>query len=525
MGRRLVRRSTVLSAVAVVFAAGGSLAWANVDPAAPAYRTALVATGDVAQLLTATGSVQNIDRTKVSFPVTGTVATVTTEVGATVTKGQVLASLVTAPLTDAVVAATAVAAKAAATLEADSATTSAPTTTSTTSSKAPTTTPAGNAPASSAGIAKALADSARLLATAQQSSKAVAVACGPASSPRPSNEASPAATPTESATASPTPAAAGRNASVDDCATALTAALSAEQKVAAAQVAVSRALQPSATAAGVSAPAAKTTPAAPAASAAANATAGGGNQAATSGETQAARVTTDGAAVAAADVALVVAKSNLAGATLTSPVAGRIASQPFAVGASSGALSIVVVAPGAMQVTANVPATALPTLRVGQAAVVTPDGTSRSIAGTVAAIGLLPTSSTSGSTTTYPVTVLVTKPGSALVEGAAASVAITVKAVKGVLTVPNSALSDGAVTVLSQGKTVVTRVQTGAAGPLRTEVTSGLRLGQQVVLADLSAALPANSTTTRGFGATGGPPGAGGFGGGATGGQGTRPGG
>jgi hypothetical protein len=120
----------------------------------------------------------------------------------------------------------------------------------------------------------------------------------------------------------------------------------------------------------------------------------------------------------------------------------------------------------------------------------------------------------------------VTEPGTALVEGAAASVAITVKAVKGVLTVPNSALSDGTVTVLSQGKTVVTRVQTGAVGPLTTEVTSGLQLGQQVVLADLGAALPANSTTSRGFGATGGPPGAGGISGGAPGGgQGVRPGG
>jgi hypothetical protein len=229
--------------------------------------------------------------------------------------------------------------------------------------------------------------------------------------------------------------------------------------------------------------------------------------------------------VAAAQVALDIATKNLAGATLTSPVTGRVASQPFVVGASSATGSIVVVVPGAVQITASVPATALSVLKVGQGAAVTPDGATTALSGTVAAIGLLPTASSSGSTTTYPVRVVVSKPGTALVEGAAASVAITVKSVRGVLTVPNSALSDGAVSVLSQGKLVVTRVQTGAVGPLTTEVTSGLKAGQQVVLADLGAALPANSTATpRGLGGTGGPPG--GFSGGPPGGgQGVRPGG
>lgn len=242
-------------------------------------------------------------------------------------------------------------------------------------------------------------------------------------------------------------------------------------------------------------------------------------------QSQAARVITDQAAVAAAQVALDIATKNLAGATLTSPISGKIASQPFVAGASSGTSSIVIVAPGAVQVTVNVPATSLSSLKVGQPAAVTPDGSTAASSGTVAAIGLLPTSSSSGSTTAYPVQILVAKPGSAFVEGAAALVAITVKTVHAVLTVPNSALSDGAVMVLSQGKAVQTRVQTGAVGPLTTEVTSGLKAGQQVVLADLGATLPANSTTTpRGLGGTGGPPG--GFTGGpATGVQGARPGG
>jgi hypothetical protein len=288
----------------------------------------------------------------------------------------------------------------------------------------------------------------------------------------------------------------------------LKAALAAQQQVARSQATAARALQTATTAAG-STPTATAKPTAalvagPTAAAGASTGSGGGQGVAT-GQSQAARITTDQAAVAAAEVALTIANQNLAGSTLTSPVAGTIASQPFVIGASSGTSSIVIVVPGAVQVTVNVPAAALSTLKAGQPATVTPDGSTTVLSGIVSAIGLLPTSSTTGSTTTYPVQVLVAKPGSAVLQGAAASVAITVKTVKSVLTVPNSALSDGAVMVLSQGKLVRTPVQTGAVGALTTEVTSGLQAGQQVVLADLGAALPANSTTTtRGFGGTGG---------------------
>jgi hypothetical protein len=227
--------------------------------------------------------------------------------------------------------------------------------------------------------------------------------------------------------------------------------------------------------------------------------------------------------VSAAQVALDIAHRNLVGATLLSPLTGKVATQPFSVGSSSGSHSILVVGPGAVQVTVSVPATSLSALKVGQPALVTPDGSTTPSQGSVAQIGLLPTATTSGSATTYPVIVSVAHPGSAFVEGGAAAVAITVKTVHDVLTVPNSALSDGSVTVLTAGRTTVTRVQTGAVGALRTQVTAGLEAGQQVVLADLSAPLPANSTTsTRTFGGQqggfpgGGPPG--GFSGGRPGG-------
>lgn len=62
-------------------------------------------------------------------------------------------------------------------------------------------------------------------------------------------------------------------------------------------------------------------------------------------------------------------------------------------------------------------------------------------------------------------------------------------------------------------------VKTGYAGTLATQVTSGLTAGQQVVLADLSTALPTNTTNARRFGVGGGGA-AGGLGGSGLGGAG-----
>ena len=90
----------------------------------------------------------------------------------------------------------------------------------------------------------------------------------------------------------------------------------------------------------------------------------------------------------------------------------------------------------------------------------------------------------------------------------AASVSITVATAKNVLTVPTSAVHAigtlHTVTVLDSGKASVVQVKVGAADGVRTQITSGLRAGQQVVLADLSEPLPTNDTTNRlGGGLTG----------------------
>ena len=65
------------------------------------------------------------------------------------------------------------------------------------------------------------------------------------------------------------------------------------------------------------------------------------------------------------------------------------------------------------------------------------------------------------------------------------------------------------VTVYAGGKTKVTRVTVGTRGPVMTRITSGLTIGQQVVLADLSKSLPTNNLNNQ-FPGPGGGPGIGG---------------
>jgi hypothetical protein len=103
-----------------------------------------------------------------------------------------------------------------------------------------------------------------------------------------------------------------------------------------------------------------------------------------------------------------------------------------------------------------------------------------------------------------------------MADGSQAAVSLVTTTVRGAVTVPTSAiLGSGAsatIRVLSGGTVTTTRVVVGAVGAERVQVTSGLKPGQQVVLADLSEPLPTGDTATGRFGggggfAGGGPPG------------------
>lgn len=108
-------------------------------------------------------------------------------------------------------------------------------------------------------------------------------------------------------------------------------------------------------------------------------------------------------------------------------------------------------------------------------------------------------STTTGSTTSYPVTVELTAPGVHLYDGTSAGVTITTRSADHVLTVPTSAVrtlgDQHTVEVLEAGAPRTVRVGVGAMGPRRTQITSGLTAGTSVVLARLDEPLPSNSTT------------------------------
>lgn len=240
------------------------------------------------------------------------------------------------------------------------------------------------------------------------------------------------------------------------------------------------------------------------------------------GQTTASRLITDRAAVAAAQVTLDDANANLVKSVLRAPIAGVVSSLGITKGATAATSDTVTITkPGPARVTVDVASANYASVRVGQAVSVTPAGATKTVAGQVASIGLLPTSSTTASSTSYPVIVLVPD-GVALASGSRAQASIVIKTVKSAVTVPNSALTTvltgtARVSVLSAAHKVSSKlVQTGVTGSAITQVTGGLAVGDTIVLADRSASLPSNSSTSNTrvgqFGAGGGLP-AGGFGG------------
>jgi macrolide-specific efflux system membrane fusion protein len=177
-------------------------------------------------------------------------------------------------------------------------------------------------------------------------------------------------------------------------------------------------------------------------------------------------------------------------------------------------------------------------VKVGQLATVTVSATGEELAARVIDVGVLSSSSSTSTTGTaasssssavaYPVTLRLTQTSAKIKPGMTASADIVTSQATG-LTVPTQALRGNTVT-LASGST--SQVQTGVAGDSTTQIVSGLKAGDEVVVTSTSATAGASSTgrssTTQqgtqglqgaggGFrgGGTGGPPAGGGFPGGA----------
>ena len=235
----------------------------------------------------------------------------------------------------------------------------------------------------------------------------------------------------------------------------------------------------------------------------------------------AATLARDQAAIDVARASLTRPKRSLEAAEMTAPFAGGVLSVSAATGDAVGASDVVIVMVGNGDTTATTTVTTdqIADVAKGQVARVTPTGALEPVEGTVTSIGLLPKSGTD--TTAYPVTIELSDEVAAP-EGSTASIALVTGTAAGVLTVPSSAISTvrgTTTTVLTDGEVVRTPVTVGVVGPARTEITTGLKAGQVVVLADLDVALPSGDgeTTTLpgvrgGQGGQGGPGGQGGQG-------------
>lgn len=218
----------------------------------------------------------------------------------------------------------------------------------------------------------------------------------------------------------------------------------------------------------------------------------------------AAQVAAATAQLAAAQSKLAQAQSALAAAQLVSPIAGTVAAVNLATGdvvsgsaksglgpagGASGTTSsaqIVVISTHAFVVDASVGSTDLASVKTGLQALVTPTGSTQPLPAVVSTVGLLASSSASGSAT-FPVVLTVTGSPPGLYAGGSADVSIVVKQLPNVLTVPTQALhtsgSSTIVYVSHHGTLVATPVTVGASYGPRTQILTGLKAGDEVEVA------------------------------------------
>ena len=555
-GRAGHRRAVLIGAiVAVVVLGGGVAAWAEVGGSDAGYRMATVTRTDIGTTLDVVGTVDPVADASAAFQVEGQVATVSVAPGQVVTAGQTLGTLDTTALTESV-------SSAQSTLEADEAklvedeesesssttTTTTPsagkTQTSTPSSSTTTTTPTRST--TSGQSATVTADQSTL--TADQSTL--------------SSDQNKEAADLTQAQSDCTTANTSTTTGQVTCESALQTVSTDEQQVSKDQTAVSKdetalgqALEAEASGGttggttgntgtgtgthavsdagnsgtGASTDAATTsTGSTGGASTGAGASGGTGSSGADADTPQ--QIASDQAAIDTAEADLINAKQSLNEGTLTSPISGTVVSVDIAPGdtvsADSSTDVITVIGTQSYEVQGTLDSTQVPSVKVGQTATVEVDGVNGALKGTVSQVGPVQSSDDEYS---YPVVVSLPSGSQGLFTGSTANVVIDTGSVSGVVAVPTSAVEttgdNSYVLLLDNG--ILTRkvIKIGMIGDTYTQVVSGLKDGQSVILADYAEAVPSSNTDlttalgggTTGFGGFGG---AGGFGGGGFGGGG-----
>jgi membrane fusion protein, macrolide-specific efflux system len=267
---------------------------------------------------------------------------------------------------------------------------------------------------------------------------------------------------------------------------------------------------------------------------------------------EATQIDSDEASVTSAESSLSTAQADLADASLTSTIAGTVASVSLAVGqqvtgsgsgssgfgatsaassvasssstSSSSSAQVVVISTNSFIVNTTVDDTEIGELAQGDQATITPTGATTLDFGTVASIGLIATESSD--VATFPVVIDVTGDPTGLYAGATAGISIIVKQLNNVVEVPTAAITystsgQATVTEVKNGAHVSQPVTVGQAESGETQITSGLSPGDKVVerVVTFKGAAGAGRTGGLGGGFTrGGGLGGGGFTGGAGGG-------
>ncbi|MGO9457365.1 MAG: efflux RND transporter periplasmic adaptor subunit [Acidimicrobiales bacterium] len=303
-------------------------------------------------------------------------------------------------------------------------------------------------------------------------------------------------------TTTPTTTAGGSTA----CTTALSQALADQQQVAADQKAVGGAESSLAKLLASEASSATTTTSQPSGSSSpssSHASSSGSGSGASAATDSAAQLATDQADIDTDQASLIDAQQSLSNTQLTSPITGSVVAVGITAGQSvtAGSTSdvITVIDHDSYEATASLSTGQVTKVKVGDAAAVNVDGQSETLTGVVTRVGPVDTSGSSGDT--YPLVVALPAGSHGIFAGSTAQIEVVLSQVHDALAVPTSAVhtvSAGTsyVLVLQSGQEVRKTVRVGVVGGVYSQITSGLRSGAVVVLADLTEAIPTSSTNT-----------------------------
>lgn len=147
--------------------------------------------------------------------------------------------------------------------------------------------------------------------------------------------------------------------------------------------------------------------------------------------------------------------------------------------------AVVLLTPTAFQVSGPVSDAQLQLVHLGDRVSVVPAGVDEQVTGSVT--GIAPAALLNNGVATFTVTATIPGGHPSLHSGATAQMNIVVQEANGVLTVPTSAIHTSGpatyVLVPRQGQEIVQPVTIGASDPVRTQITSGLRRGDVVIIA------------------------------------------